>query len=582
MKLMHFFTRTISGRPYRIAAESTWDASKKRSVARQIVLGPAEPTLLVDVATSEKVGTKRVGDVGALLWAAEQLDVLGCINRLCSEVHPAGEVTLGEMVLAVALQRACCPGPKRDLAGFLEGCLPIVSCLPARAYTGQAFHRLASRVSAELLDKVQIELASAAASRFKLSTNVLAYDTTNFDTYIATTTTGKLAQRGHAKSKRRDLRIVGLGVLASETGHVPLLHRTCAGNSSDQAVLGDCLDDLLGLHNALDQAQGRRQPAARTLVRDGGFWSEQLELELEFVGYYSIISLPLGHGAAKWTLDEAAKPRAMRRLKGKYKDVRAARFKSTIGKEKLLERTLVVIESQELLAGQKRGIAAALTKARTELTKLDARVAKGTINKTTLQQRVNTILRNEHLGSFVVVNIGGEETAPTFSWRVDAGLRRELERTRLGRRVLCTDRHTWSTERILWGFRGQWKVEELFRRSKGGGIVPWGPSHQWSDASIRLHTFAAVLGLMLVSLVRLKLETELSTKKMLDMLSAIEATVIKPFTGKKGRPPTGLLRPTLYADQRLAVEVFELDRWMPSLSSSSAKRRGTAKELGAG
>ena len=87
---------------------------------------------------------------------------------------------------------------------------------------------------------------------------------------------------------------------------------------------------------------------------------------------------------------------------------------------------------------------------------------------------------------------------------------------------------------------------------------------------------------MLVSLVRLKLETELSTKKMLDMLSAIEATVIKPFTGKKGRPPTGLLRPTLYADQRLAVEVFELDRWMPSLSSSSAKRRGTAKELGAG
>ena len=129
----------------------------------------------------------------------------------------------------------------------------------------------------------------------------------------------------------------------------------------------------------------------------------------------------------------------------------------------------MVIESQELLAGQKRGIAAALTKARTELTKLDARVAKGTINKTTLQQRVNTILRNEHLGSFVVVNIGGEETAPTFSWRVDAGLRRELERTRLGRRVLCTDRHTWSTERILWGFRGQWKVEELFRRSKGGG-----------------------------------------------------------------------------------------------------------------
>jgi transposase len=64
--------------------------------------------------------------------------------------------------------------------------------------------------------------------------------TTSFDTHIATVRPGKSARRGQAKSKRRDLRVVGLGVLVSETGHVPLLYRTCAGNSSDQAVLTDC------------------------------------------------------------------------------------------------------------------------------------------------------------------------------------------------------------------------------------------------------------------------------------------------------------------------------------------------------
>ena len=83
---------------------------------------------------------------------------------------------------------------------------------------------------------------------------------------------------------------------------------------------------------------------------------------------------------------------------------------------------------------------------------------------------------------------------------VAAALRRELEKTRLGRRVLCTDQHLWSTGRIVHAFRGQWNVEELFRRSKKGGVVPWGPSHQWADGSLRLHTFATVLGLMLVSL----------------------------------------------------------------------------------
>lgn len=574
MKFMHFFERTISGRRYRLAAEAIWDPIAKRSVARQVVLGPADPSLVLDVADAEKVGTKRVGDVGALLWVADQLDVVGCINRVCGDVHPAGDVSLGEMVLAVALQRACAPGPKRDLAEFLDGSLPLVSCLSTQAFTGQAFHRLASRVTPELLDEVQIGLAKAAVGAFKLSTSVLAYDTTNFDTHIATTTSGDLARRGHAKSKRSDLRVVGLGLLASETGHIPLLHRTYPGNGSDQGLLGECLDDLGRLHDALDEGEGRRQSAARTLVRDGGFWSEQLELELEFVGFYSIISLPLGHGAAQWALNEAAKPRAMRRLKGKYKDVRAARFRTKVGKE--LDRTLVVVESKELLEGQKRGINAALAKARVELDKLVARVAKGNIVRSRLEECVKHALKIEHLGRFVVTEIGGDEASPTFSWHVDAKLRRELEQTRLGRRVLCTDRHSWATERIVHGFRGQWNVEELFRRAKGGGIVPWGPSHQWADASMRLHTFATVLGLMLVSLARLSLGTSLSTKAMMEMLQGIEATVVKPYTGKKGRPPTGLLRPTLNADQQRAVEVFELAKWMPSLSSSSTKRRGTA------
>jgi hypothetical protein len=66
---------------------------------------------------------------------------------------------------------------------------------------------------------------------------VLAFDTTNFDTHIATTTPGELARRGHAKSKRSDLRVVGLATLVSETGHVTVLipatgrTRPCLGNA---------------------------------------------------------------------------------------------------------------------------------------------------------------------------------------------------------------------------------------------------------------------------------------------------------------------------------------------------------------
>jgi transposase len=260
--------------------------------------------------------------------------------------------------------------------------------------------------------------------------------------------------------------------LVSETGHVPLLHRTYPGNGSDQALLDSCLGGLKRLHEALNVAEDRPR-AKRTVVRDGGFWSEQLELDLEGAGYHSLISLPLSHSAAEAALAEASKRGRMKRLSGALRDVRAFR---TIAKVGELERTLVVVESKELLRGQKRGIAQALRRATRELKRLERRLdgtqpVKGKRpDRTSLQAKVAKLLGREHLGEFVVVEIAGDEKHPTLSWRVDAPLRRALERTRLGRRVLCTDHRLWGTERVVRGFRGQWTVEELFRRAKKGGL----------------------------------------------------------------------------------------------------------------
>jgi hypothetical protein len=479
------------------------------------------------------------------------------------------------MALAVAAQRVCAPGSKRDLSEFLDSCLPRVSCLPGKRFSGQAFHRLASRVSEEALETAQINLARAVVTKFELSANVLALDTTNFDTFIATTTKSDLAKRGHAKSKRRDLRVVGLAVLASETGHVPLLHHTYPGNTSDQAVMRATLDGLGRLHEALGEAEGRSR-AQRTLVRDGGFWQEQLEIELDESGYGSLISLPLSHGASKAALQFAAQRGKMKKLRGSLCEVRAARLRTQVGE---LDRTLVVVESQALLRGQKRGIAVALRKAKQELQKLQRRAAAGRIDATTLQQRLKKTLAKEHLSTFVITRVRGKPEAPKLSWKVDAAKRRTLERTRLGRRVLCTDRHVWSTERIVRGFRGQWNVEELFRRAKKGGIAPWGPSYQWADTSLRLHTFCTVLGLALVSLVRLHLGLEdMSTRAMMQMLADINVTLVRTSTGARGRRPTVPLPPELTTPQRKAIRKLDLERWVPGLLSSSAAQPATSRK----
>jgi hypothetical protein len=160
---------------------------------------------------------------------------------------------------------------------------------------------------------------------------------------------------------------------------------------------------------------------------------------------------------------------------------------------------------RNLLRGQKRGIAVALRKAKEELRKLERRAASGRIQREALESRVQKALQREHLSEFVVATVQEHGGRVSLDWHVDAARRRLLEHTRLGRRVLCTDRHIWSTGRIVHAFRGQWNVEELFRRAKKGGVVPWGPSHQWADGSLRLHTFATVIGLTLVSLARVAL-----------------------------------------------------------------------------
>src|SRR4030042_7033653 len=83
---MHVFERSVNGHRYRIAAESVWDSVAGRSVARQVVLGPAAPPPTADLGGTRTIGTRAGGDVGALVWVAEQLDVVAQHERACGGI----------------------------------------------------------------------------------------------------------------------------------------------------------------------------------------------------------------------------------------------------------------------------------------------------------------------------------------------------------------------------------------------------------------------------------------------------------------------------------------------------------------
>ncbi len=96
--------------------------------------------------------------------------------------------------------------------------------------TSQAFWNHMDRLTQPILINIENDLLVKIIDEFKIDLNCLLYDATNFYTYINTKTESQLAQRGHNKQKRNDLRQVSLGLMTSADFHVPLLHMVYGGN----------------------------------------------------------------------------------------------------------------------------------------------------------------------------------------------------------------------------------------------------------------------------------------------------------------------------------------------------------------
>ena len=80
---------------------------------------------------------------------------------------------------------------------------------------------------------------------FDLDTSSVALDMTNFATYIDTTNDkAPIAQRGKAKQKRTDLRLVGLGMVVTRAGGIPLVWHAYPGNRPDVTQFPTLIEHL--------------------------------------------------------------------------------------------------------------------------------------------------------------------------------------------------------------------------------------------------------------------------------------------------------------------------------------------------
>ena len=401
--------------------------------------------------------------------------------------------------------------------------------------TSQRFWDHMSYLDAAQISAIEVDLSRTLIERFEVDVSCLLYDTTNFFTFIDTFNEAPgLAQRGKSKEKRADLRIVGLALLVTRDFHIPLLHQVYPGNTHDAPTFASVTETLVARFRLFSQ-----HVEGITLVYDKGNNSADTQATLDQSPYHFVGSL-----------SPAQHPDLLRIPRRRFTALTGDDLEGVLAwrtQKHVLEavRTLVVTYNPELFLTQSETILREVHKRTGKLKELHRHLAhpsgKGkppTVASVTKQ--VDAILTGRHMKELIRTAVTSRRGRPRLRYHLDQPAWARLQRTLLGKNILFTDQTDWSDEAIVRAYRGQYHIEEAFKRMKNPHFVSWRPLHHWTDQKIRVHAFYCVLALLLSSLLRRILarkSIELSIVKMFETLEDIkEVALVYRDARSKTRP----------------------------------------------
>jgi transposase len=561
--------KVIHGHPYYYLVESRRINGRPRPVVLAY-LGSAN-TLLQRLQQQHTEPTRarlsQFGGVAALYDLAQQLRLVELIDQHAPKRQQGP--SLGQYMLVAAINRCLAPKSKLQMPAWLRGTpLPRWLGLSPEQFSAQRFWDNMQLLGEPQITALSEALAQRLIETFELDLSSLTFDCTNFDTFIDTETASQLPQRGHAKSKRTDLRIVGLALLVSVDFHVPLLWKVYPGNQHDSLTFAQVLQELTRRYQAL-----ARQCQSITLVFDKGNNSAGNQEILDASGFHFVGSLVPTHFAQLLAIPLAK----FRPLQNPLlQPTRALRTTRELWGQ---PRTLVITFSPELQRKQIRGIEQHLSKKRRALDELQAKLrrsqkpgAKGKgYTRDSLAKKVKEICSGQHIAQILQVTVSQQRGHLKLAYRTDAGAYAHIKDQQLGKRILFTDQHDWSNDQIVLAYRSQSHVEDAFADMKDPHFLGWEPMFHWTDSKIRVHAFYCVLALILATLLQRRASQNglpMSIKALFTALSGIqEVTNVYPATGKSGSPGRPHLKTTLTEldqTQQQLYRLFDLDRYRQS------------------
>ena len=538
----------------------------KPRIVHQTYLGTAESVArLVQDRTAPvplSATTVDFGLPGALWLAAEKSGVFSLLQSLWPK--PRSGPSPAHYLLLAAIHRICQPGPKTEVADwYRDSILSSLWGFAAERFSSQAFWDCFDRIDTgeslpaskrDELQEAQLRLLGLWKQKQLVTRRLLAYDTTNFYTYIASNNErNSLAQRGHNKQGRHNLRQVGLSYVLDGDSGLSLCHHLYRGNVADAEEFPQALHRIVTL---LERNQ--IAPDTVTLVLDKGSAALANTLELEQAGVGWISALPWSQAPAQFRSAQQLTP-----LSSQQPGVSAAAETMVVhGKE----YRCVVKYSAPFAGEQLHSLTTSLSKAMQSMRRLARELATSAASFTErgLRNKIARWLSPQFVHELISYTLEQRDGRWHLQFDFDHQALERLMAQRLGRTVLLTNRLDWTAEQVITAYSGQQHIEQVFRGLKDGEWLGWGPMYHWTDQKIRVHAFYCMLGISLLQYVRrqaVEAWPGLSTEELLEQLRQIQKyTLLYPPQGEKGpnRVATVLSKQSL-PQQRLA-QVLGLDQ----------------------
>jgi transposase len=186
--------------------------------------------------------------------------------------------------------------------------------------------------------------------------------------------------------------------------------------------------------------------------------------------------------------------------------------------------------------------------------------------KESIKRQVASILTGQHMKKLIKTTVTEHNGIPMLTYELDTDEYAKLADTYLGKNIIITDNHDWSTEEIVVTYRSQYIIEDIFKQMKDRKRGTWWPMYHWTDNMIKVHGLYCSLSLLLRALIMKKVQDAampMSMTKLHDKLCGIREVLNIFPRGKNKQVSQSVVSKMDEVQQRL-FDLFGMEKNLSS------------------